>query len=170
MLSSVHILAVGCSIACIIIGIVYPIYQKSSISHGRAQRTNGTVSAGVTLVNPTDTTKSTPNPRYVATSDQGETEKHNNAPTQEKSTSLFVTPTSTIRHPDYTPDALQRRLDERTFKKVEFTQSSTQRARLLDGMYQELVDTSVKSDPYLQRQNTQSACSPLRGHSDPSRI
>ena len=58
-------------------------------------------------------------------------------------------PRSTIRHPDYTPSAVQRRLDERQFRKVAHTQSTTQRARMLDDMYRELLETSRKADPYL---------------------
>ena len=167
---NIHVIALGGSIICIMLGILHLIQQNSSVLDGMRTRTDGTISAGAVAVKSGNSIKSTPNPRYTSTDSDKTTEQEDTQVNPERPASLFETPTSTIRHPDYTPAALQRRLDERTFKKVEFTQSSAQRARMLDGMYKELVDTSVKRDPYLQRQKTKSTCSPLRGHTDPNRI
>ena len=69
-----------------------------------------------------------------------------------------------IRHVDYTPDGAAKRRDDFLFRAPADTfMSTTQRARVLDSMYKELVDSSVRRDPYLREKDApDEGCRPIR--------
>ena len=64
----------------------------------------------------------------------------------------------------FTHAAMQARRDEFAFRKNPLSQTAEARARLLDDMYQELLDTSMKTDPGLKPVGTRGdGCEPMRG-------
>ncbi len=74
---------------------------------------------------------------------------------------------SNLNTPAYTQAGMQALWDERTFRPdVNFRQSYASRERMLNGMYQELLDTSAKRDPALRRTSGES-CRPIRGNTKP---
>ena len=77
-----------------------------------------------------------------------------------------VVETSSINSPEYTPDGIQKKRDEILFHKPVFYQSSDSRARMLDSMYQEMLDTSMRRDPHLRKQVDHHP-EPLRGLTKP---
>ena len=80
-----------------------------------------------------------------------------------------VPPTQELLRPDpyafaYTNEAMQARREDFIFRSVPLKQSTEARSRMLNSMYQELLDTSVKTDPGLRRlDDTTDGCEPLRG-------
>tara|TARA_B110000046_G_scaffold181012_1_gene212505 strand:+ start:790 stop:1422 length:633 start_codon:yes stop_codon:yes gene_type:complete len=71
----------------------------------------------------------------------------------------------------YTNEAMQARREEFAFRPTPLKQSSESRARMLDNMYQELLDTSLKTDPGLRRVGTTGdGCEPMRGLVKPHRF
>lgn len=68
----------------------------------------------------------------------------------------------------YTPQGMQAKLDERQFRRIDPRETRDGRARFLDALYQELLDSSVKGDPALRIKNDDSdGCEPLRGRTKP---
>ena len=68
----------------------------------------------------------------------------------------------------YTPQGMQAKLDERQFRRIDQRETRDGRARFLDALYQELLDSSVKGDPALRIKNDDSdGCEPLRGRTKP---
>ena len=63
----------------------------------------------------------------------------------------------------YTMQAQQVRRDEFQFRPVVEYQASDARERMLNSLYKELMDVSVKRDPALRLPNTSDPCEPLRG-------
>ena len=64
----------------------------------------------------------------------------------------------------YTHQAMQTRREDFIFRSEPLKQSTEARSRMLNSMYQELLDTSVKTDPGLRRvSDTSDGCEPLRG-------
>ena len=64
----------------------------------------------------------------------------------------------------YSSAAMQARRDEFVFRGEPKRQSTESRMRMLDDMYRELLDTSVKSDPALRPVDSKGdGCQPLRG-------
>ena len=71
---------------------------------------------------------------------------------------------STINHSDYSIKNHQSRRDEFIFRNtVNNYQSGSSRESMLNAMYKELVDTSLKSDPGLKAQDASESCAPVRG-------
>ena len=63
----------------------------------------------------------------------------------------------------YTPQGMQAKLDERQFRRIDSMQPREARIRMLNALYQEMLDTSVKGDPAMQRKDDASdGCAPLR--------
>ena len=80
-------------------------------------------------------------------------------------------PKSTMNNFNYTIQGMQARLDERIFQKETLYQNRESRVRMLNSMYKELVDHSVKSDPFLRKaDDASSGCEPLRGYAKPHMI
>ena len=75
-----------------------------------------------------------------------------------------VVETNSINSPEYTPDGMQKKRDEILFRKPVLHQSSESRGRILDSMYQEMLDTSMRRDPYLRKLHNPE---PLRGLTKP---
>lgn len=108
---------------------------------------NGVISAYKASTSATnDTTKTlkhTVNPRLGA---------RENDTNEKKSYPEYVK--SSINHEDYTPDGIEKKVQERLFStKTLGTQSSDQRARLLNSMYSDLLSESYKRDPYLREEH-----------------
>ena len=63
-----------------------------------------------------------------------------------------------------TIEDMQRRRDALTYKKEHLQPSSASRSRVLEEMYKELVNTSIKRDPALREKTKEGEnCAPLRG-------
>lgn len=67
----------------------------------------------------------------------------------------------------YTPQGMQARLDERQFRYIPTSQPQEARVRMLNSMYQELLDASMKGDPGLRRKGDEHGCEPIRGRTKP---
>lgn len=68
----------------------------------------------------------------------------------------------------YTPQGMQAKLDERQFRRIDSMQPREARIRMLNALYQEMLDTSVKGDPAMRRKDdTSDGCAPLRGRTKP---
>tara|TARA_B110001450_G_scaffold255775_1_gene284215 strand:+ start:799 stop:1563 length:765 start_codon:yes stop_codon:yes gene_type:complete len=80
-----------------------------------------------------------------------------------------VVPTQELPRTDpyafaYTHQAMQARREAFIFRSEPLKQSTEARSRMLNSMYQELLDTSVKTDPGLRPvDDTTDGCEPLRG-------
>ena len=85
------------------------------------------------------------------------------APRSEKGPDL---PRGSINDVAYTFEGQRAKLDARIFRPEPQRQSSEARARMLDALYQELVDTSQKSDPAM-RQIGGDGCEMMRGRAAP---
>lgn len=75
-------------------------------------------------------------------------------------------PRGSINDVAYTLEGQRAKLDERIFRAEPQRQSSEARARMLDAMYQELLDTSQKSDPAM-REVGGDGCEIMRGRAAP---
>lgn len=75
-----------------------------------------------------------------------------------------IAPNSILKF-EYTPMGMQAKREEFIFRHDPLRQDSDARARILNSMYQELLETSVKTDPGLRR--TEDGCAPLRGLTRP---
>ena len=62
----------------------------------------------------------------------------------------------------YTPKGYADKYDELIFNKTHLRQSSESRARLLNSMYEDLMNESVKKDPYL-RKTGETGCDLIKG-------
>lgn len=62
----------------------------------------------------------------------------------------------------YTPRGYADKYDELIFKKTHLRQSSQSRARLLNSMYEDLMNESVKKDPYLRKKG-ETGCDLIKG-------
>lgn len=79
-------------------------------------------------------------------------------------------PTSSMRSEDYTMKGMQRKLDERTYSKTINTyQTPASRAKLLNSMYSDMINESVKKDPYLRTKNS-SGCEVLKGQKQETKL
>lgn len=80
-----------------------------------------------------------------------------------------VVPTQELPRTDpyafpYTHQAMQTRREDFIFRSEPIKQSTEARSRMLNSMYKELLDTSVKTDPGLRLVgDTTDGCEPLRG-------
>ena len=64
---------------------------------------------------------------------------------------------------EYTPRGAAERWNAHAFRRqVDPYQSAGSRRELLDSMYKELLDTSVRADPYLRKQGDVAGCHPAR--------
>ena len=117
------------------------------------------VSAGIS-----QNLKRTPNPRHVkkeATETQSvqrpaaETKEAVKDPVNERVASKY-----NIER--YTPKGYANKYDELIFNKTDLRQSSTSRARLLNSMYEDLMNQSVKKDPYMRKKG-ETGCDLIRG-------
>lgn len=72
----------------------------------------------------------------------------------------------------YTPQGMQAKLDERQFRRIDTRETRDGRARVLNSLYRELLDSSVKGDPALRRKGAveSDACEPLRGRTKPNLV
>ena len=75
-------------------------------------------------------------------------------------------PRGSINDVAYTFAGQRAKLDERIFRPEPQRQSSEARARMLEAMYQELVESSQKSDPAM-RQIGGDGCEIMRGKAEP---
>jgi hypothetical protein len=93
---------------------------------------------------------------------------HEKQPKPAKNThNLPAKTTSTMNFHAYTHAGMQARLDEHVFRPdTNLRQSYSSRERVLNGMYKELLETSVKNDPAL-RSKSGDSCEPIRGKSKP---
>ena len=101
----------------------------------------------------TDELKQTPNPRI------------NNGMVKEVSQSpKTIQPIfSSMNIEDYTPEGMEKKIQERVFEKKEITQhSSDERARLLNSLYSDLISENYKKDPYL-RKEASTGCESIKG-------
>jgi len=104
---------------------------------------------------------------------------HNNAPVSAKHDEIVKTNKVRDTNDDNVPPSqkavdpyaypvtiedMQRRRDALTYKKEHLQPSSASRSRVLEEMYKELINTSIKRDPAL-RENAKKGenCAPLRG-------
>lgn len=74
----------------------------------------------------------------------------------------------TTDHETFSLKARERRRDEHVFRRQysgDDVHPSEKRKRILDVMYQELVETTVKTDPFLRK--SEDSCQPLRGSTKP---
>lgn len=103
--------------------------------------------------------KQTVNPNYEAP--DGSTFPPSTARTVAPAPSL---PDSHVDLLAYTPTGVQMRLEERQFRPERGYQTGESRARVLNSLYKELLDTSMKGDPALRPEGVNAPCAPLRGH------
>ena len=115
------------------------------------------------------TLPSTANPNYIGKSvphDQPE-DKEKDPPDNMKHTTPLVDPYAFA----YTNEALQTRREEFIFRSVPLKQTTEARKRMLDNMYQELLDTNMKTDPGLRPVGKNGDnCEPMRGLVKPHRF
>lgn len=78
-------------------------------------------------------------------------------------------PRGSINDVAYTFEGQRAKLDERIFRPEPQRQSSESRARMLDAMYRELVDSSQKSDPAM-REIGSDGCDIMRGRAEPRAV
>tara|TARA_B100000945_G_scaffold319442_1_gene326648 strand:+ start:1007 stop:1465 length:459 start_codon:yes stop_codon:yes gene_type:complete len=82
---------------------------------------------------------------------------------QNKQTSNIERISSKYNIHDYTPKGQNDKRDEFIFNKnIHYNQSSDSRARLLNSMYSDLLNESVKKDPYM-RKTGETGCEMTRG-------
>ena len=84
------------------------------------------------------------NPRYETTEeieDEQEKEETNELPKN--------LPNAKINAFEYTNSGIQQKRDEYIFRKQPIVQTSESRAKMLDKMYEELLENSVFGDPFL---------------------
>jgi len=128
------------------------------------------VSAGIS-----QNMKRTPNPRHVkqtapAVEDNGQEEQRQQLVQEEqiqqhdpKQYAPKERQTSKYNVTRYTPKGYAEKYDELVFNNtLHLRQSSSSRARLLNSMYSDLVNESVKNDPYL-RKSGETGCNTIQG-------
>ena len=163
-------------IIVLFVGISNNMLHTSVISARKASTSNKTGSGSASLpqtknprhkaVNETESedTKLPPNAKdKEETGDEGSDEQ-----TDKSTSSLPPRPFAHTNVFSYTLQGMQAKLDERQFRKIDSMQSQDSRARMLETLYQEMLDTSVKGDPAMRlKGDTSDGCSPLRGRTKP---
>lgn len=104
--------------------------------------------------------KRTKNPRFVPDTSTQEPESK---PTVKESTPPIEPVYSNYNISDYTPDGMNDKMEKRIFsRELHHSQSATSRTRLLNSLYEDLMNESVKDDPYL-RINGETGCKSMKG-------
>ena len=154
--------------ACALGTVLYITYKNNPSL--RSADISADISAAIAAMR--SSTKGLPqtrNPQYISPSepqpqDQPQPQEQEHAPPQEQpQPQEHAQPPAAHTPIAYTQTAMQALLDERAFRPdTNLNHSYASRERVLNGMYQELLDTSSKQDPALQS-GTKEPCQPIRG-------
>lgn len=160
MLAVVSVLFGHCKPVVFILMIISVMILTMIDSPQQLRNTFNGVSAGIS-----QNLKRTPNPRHVR-KEATETEVVEQPPVESKE-NVVETPTKRFASrydiPRYTPKGYAEKYDELVFNNtLHLRQSSSSRARLLNSMYADLVNESVKKDPYL-RKTGDTGCDLIKG-------
>ena len=114
------------------------------------------------------------NPRFESSEEtKGEAKEGEpkERPKEDPTENLAHLNTASMNHDDYSVKNHQTRRDAFIFQSpVRDYQSRSSRESMLNSLYQELLDTSVKSDPGLRAQNVSEKCAPMRGVKENSTV
>tara|TARA_B100001741_G_C16504594_1_gene576478 strand:+ start:344 stop:904 length:561 start_codon:yes stop_codon:yes gene_type:complete len=167
ILAAVSLLFGHCKPVVFILMVISVMILTMIDSPQQLRNTFNGVSAGIS-----QTLKRTPNPRFAKKEETNvqaveppvqtkkEVQEEMQEEVQEVSREKFA---SKYNIPRYTPKGYAEKYDELVFNNtLHLRQSSSSRARLLNSMYADLVNESVKKDPYL-RKTGETGCDLIKG-------
>tara|TARA_B110000008_G_C16943456_1_gene553450 strand:+ start:351 stop:899 length:549 start_codon:yes stop_codon:yes gene_type:complete len=163
LISIICFLIIDCKLAIfpLLLGAFIVYHENNSHIYQKRIVPGSSISASMA-----QTLKKVDNPQYKQNKDDTDdsTKEENISKKQESDPMPRISSNYSHKNDMYSPKSQEKKYDEMIFNpEMHLRQSADSRARLLNSMYSDLLNESVKKDPYLRGPDDKDACQMKRG-------